>query len=122
MPYEIRWETKGVRSVFSGIVTDDDLLRSNFELYDDPRFTSIRYEIADFGLAEGSSFSAETVRCVARMDHDQSVRNPDVKVAILATGTLARGLARMYALSGGDTPWVTQLFRTEEDALSWLAG
>ena len=121
MPYEIRWETEGVRSVFSGTVTDDDLIRSNVEIYDNSQFTAIRYEIADFRLAESSSMSAETVRRVARMDRDQSMRNPDVKVAILATGALAQGLTRMYALSGGDTPWVTELFGTEEDALSWLA-
>jgi hypothetical protein len=32
MPHETHWEDEGIRWVFSGIVTDDDLLRCNLEL------------------------------------------------------------------------------------------
>jgi len=122
MPYETHWEDEGIRWVFKGIVTDDDLLRCNLELYDDARFESIRYEIADFRAGESFTVTAKTLRRVARMDRDQAVRNPNVKVAVIATAAVQKGLARMYALSGGDTLWVTEVFDTEEDARAWVSG
>ena len=91
MPYVTHWEDEGVRWVFSGFVTDDDLLRCNLEAYGDPRFESLRYEIADFRAVEDFSAGPETVKRVARMDRDQSVRNPRVKVAILATAAVIKG-------------------------------
>ena len=121
MPYELSWEGGGVRTAFRGVVTADDLIRSNLEIYKDARFETIRYEIADFREAESRTFDAEAIRSVAHLDRAQSVRNPNMKVAIIASGALARGFARVYALSGGDSPWVTQFFETEEDAVSWLA-
>ena len=121
MPYEMHWENEGIRWAFSGVVTDGDLLRCNLELYDDARFESIRYEIADFRAAESFTVTAKTLRRVARMDADQAVRNPSVKVAVIATAAVQKGLAQVYALSGGDTPWVTEVFDSEEDARVWLA-
>ena len=56
------------------------------------------------------------------MDRDQAVRNPNVKVAVIATATVQKGLAQVYALSGGDTLWVTEVFDTEEDARAWVSG
>jgi len=121
MPYETHWEDEGIHWVFSGIVTDDDLLRCNLELYDDARFESIRYEIADFRAGESFTITAKTLRRVARMDRDQAVCNPSVKVAVIATAAVQKGFAQVYALSGGDTSWVTEVFDSEEDARAWLA-
>jgi len=122
MPYEAHWEDEGIRWVFSGIVSDDDLMRCNLELYDDERFESIRYEIADFRAGESFTVTAKTLRHVARMDKDQAVRNPSVKVAVIATAIVQKGLAQVYALSGGETPWVTEVFDTEESARAWIDG
>jgi hypothetical protein len=123
MAYETFWEPQGIRWVFSGTVTDEDLIRSNEELYEDPRFPEIRYEIADFRSVEGilENASSETVRRVARMDMAQSSRNPDLKVAILATTLLIKGFARMYALFGDESRWEIRIFETEEDARRWFA-
>ncbi|MFH1501699.1 MAG: hypothetical protein ABIG03_01500 [Candidatus Eisenbacteria bacterium] len=120
MAYETYWEEEGIRREFSGTVTDDDLLRCNRELYDDPRFVSIRYELVDFLAVDGLAAGADVVRRVARMDKEQSARNPDVRVAIVAKAPLVRGLSQLYALSAGETPWVTELFETEEGARAWL--
>jgi len=74
MPYETHWEVDGIHWVFTGVLSPDDLLRSNLELYEDSRFESIKYEIADFRAIESFTVTAGTIRRVARMDKDQSVR------------------------------------------------
>jgi len=122
MPYETHWESDGIRWVYTGTMTDDDVLRSNLELYEDPRFATIRYEIADFRQVDKFPARSETVRRLSSMDREQSVHNPDVRVAILATAPLMRGIAHMYRLSAGDAPWETRVFETEDDARAWLAG
>jgi hypothetical protein len=120
MPYETFWEPRGIRWVFEGSVTDDDLTRPNEDLYDDSRFLEIRYQIADFRFISGVSALSETVRLVSHMDREQSRRNPDVKVAILGTSPVVKGLARMYALTGAEDRWQVRLFETEEEAREWI--
>lgn len=120
MPYETHWEDRGIRWVFTGEVTDDDLIRCNQELYDDPRFLTIRYEIADFREITVAAARSETVTRVGDMDREQAARNPDVKVAILGATPLITGLTRMYAMSGGDAIWDVRIFETEVEARKWI--
>ncbi|MBD3348982.1 MAG: hypothetical protein GF400_07280 [Candidatus Eisenbacteria bacterium] len=121
MSYETYWEDEGVRWVYEGTMTDDDVLRANLELYDDPRFESLRYEIADFTRVAKFAAGADSIRKLSQLDKKQSARNPDVKVAIVATAPLMRGIARMYALASGDSPWDTRIFETESEAREWLS-
>ena len=121
MPYETRWETEGVHWIYSGVLSDDDVLRSNLEIYDDPRFDTIRYQILNLLEVEEFAASTETMRTVSRMDKDQAVRNPNVKVAIVATAELIRGMANVYTLSAGDNFLEVQVFENEADAREWVS-
>lgn len=120
MPYETHWEPHGIRWVFTGEVTDYDLIRSNQELYDDPRFPTIRYEIADFRKTTAAAARSETIALVGDTDREQAARNPDVKVAILGATPLITGLARIYAMSGGDAVGDVRILETEEEARKWI--
>lgn len=121
MPYETHWESEGIRWVYSGAMSDDDVLQANLDLYDDSRFTTIRYQIADFTGVIALTASARTIRKLSWMDKEQSARNPGVRVAIIAATPLTLGIASIYRLSAGDTPWAIQVFATEDDARDWLA-
>ena len=120
MPYETRWEPEGVHWTYSGVLSDDDVLRSNLEIYDDARFDTIRYQILNLLEVKEFAASAGAMRTVSRMDKDQAVRNPNVKVAIVATAALIRGMANVYTLSGGDNFWEVQVFENEADARAWV--
>jgi len=121
MPYETHWEADGVRWVYTGAMSDDDVLRANLDLYGDSRFPSIHYQIADFRGVDAFTATAETVRKLSRMDREQSARNPLMKVAIVASSPLTRGIASLYVLSAGDTPWSIQVFDALDGAREWLA-
>jgi hypothetical protein len=120
MPYETHWEADGILWVYTGAMSDDDVLRANLDLYDDPRFPSIRYQIADFQLVDAFTATAQTVRKLSRMDREQSARNPLMKVAIVASSPLTRGIASLYVLSAADTPWSIKVFDALDDAREWL--
>ena len=121
MPYELSWEPLGVVFRFSGVVSDGDLVASNNEVYANPLFPTMTYQIVDFSVIEEFGVSSETIRVVAEMDRRAAESNPAVKAAIIATTTLLRGMSNMYALNheamGGT--WVVKFFESEKEARAW---
>ena len=123
LSYELIWEDRGVLFRFRDVVTGDELVQSNLDVYANPKFESIEYEVAIFSDSVKFEASSETVRRVAEMDAAASKRNPKVVVAIVASQTVIRGLANLYRLQSevaGGT-WETEFFETEPDARRWLA-
>ena len=121
MPYELSWEAAGVVFRFSGIVSDDDLVASNDEIYASPRFPEMRYQIVDFSTIDKFDVSAAAVRAVSRLDRRASEINPNVRVAIITSETFVLGMSRMYGGSheaAGGT-WATEVFEREEEARAW---
>ncbi len=123
MPYELMWEDRGVLWRFGDVVTDDELVQCNLDVYSDPKFESIEYELAIFPDSMVFEASVATVRRVAEMDVEASGRNPKIVVAIVATQRVIRGLANLYRLQTEATGglWKTAHFKTEEEARRWLA-
>ena len=122
MGYELMWEPEGLRIRFHGAVTDEDLLRVNTERYADPRFgASIRYQLMDALDVTEVTAKTETVRMCARSDLEMSKRFPDLGVALVVNRVALYGLARLYQLQVGSSPWETQVFPDLPAARAWLA-
>ena len=121
MPYEISWEPSGVLFRFWGVVSDEELIASNQEVYASPLFPAMKHQIVDFSPIEKFDVSNADVRTVAESDRSAADTNPDVKVAIIASSPLMRGMVNVYAathyVKGGS--WTTKLFEREEDARAW---
>ncbi len=121
MPYELSWEPLGVVFRFSGVVSDEELIASNEEVYTSRLFPAMKYQIVDFSMIEKLDVSSAVVRAVADSDRRAAKTNPDVKVAIITSEPFIRGMSNMYALvheaRGGR--WAMELFEAEEDARAW---
>jgi hypothetical protein len=121
MPYEISWEPLGVLFRFWGVVSPEDIIASNQEVYASPLFPAMKYQIVDYSLVEKLDVSSTTVRTVANSDRRVAETNPDVKVAIITSAPFIRGLSNVYAAThevrGGS--WTTKIFEREEDARTW---
>ncbi|MBN2565367.1 MAG: hypothetical protein JXB46_06620 [Candidatus Eisenbacteria bacterium] len=122
MAYETYWEGAGIRWVYTGVMTDDDVLRSNGDFYKDERFESATFEIADLTNVAEFAASGETIRKLPRLDREHAARNPNIKVAIVVSAAYARGMANMYSLAAAESPWETRVFESIDDAREWLAG
>lgn len=120
MAYKTFWEERGIKWVFSGKLTNDDLLNCNKELYEDPRFLDIEYELCDFTDVEDFPIDSKVIRIVGEMDMEQSKKNSNIKVAIISNETVMFGLTRMYEAAAFSSPWETQFFENEEDARAWI--
>ena len=83
MSYKTFWEANGIKWVFSGTLTNGDLLQCNKELYNDSRFLDLKYELCDFTAVEKFPVDSDVIRQVAEMDSIHSRRNPNIRVAII---------------------------------------
>jgi len=123
MPYEISWEPLGVVLRASGVILDEDSTAANEELYASPLFPNMKYSIIDFSRIEKFGLSSERVRLTAERDQIAAETNPDMKIAVIASTPLVRGMANMYAiyheLRGGG--WTSKIFECEDDARAWAA-
>jgi hypothetical protein len=120
MAYKTFWEEKGIKWVFTGSLTNDDLLKCNKELYENPRFLNVEYELCDFTAVEDFPVESKVIRLIGRMDLEQSKRNPKIKVAIISNEIVMRGLVSIYEAAAYNSPWETQFFENEEDARTWI--
>ena len=120
MAYKTFWEEKGIKWVFSGILTNDNLLNCNKELYEDPRFLDIEYELCDFTAVKSFPLDSEVINMVGKMDLEQSKRNPNIKVAVISNAPVMIGLTNMYEAAAYSSPWETQFFENIEDARAWI--
>ncbi len=120
MPFTITWEPEGVYFRQEGKVSGDDLLSCASNLCENERLPELKYKIVEF--VEGNDFAADadSIRQVAAIDKKGAQKNPDFKVAIVATRSLIVGMARMYELSGGDGTWETRVFETLDEARQWV--
>lgn len=121
MSYELVWEPEGVLIRCWGTLTDDDLLRGNAEVYEDPRFgPSIRYQLFDALSVEALDLRTETVREVARADREKSKEFPGLVVALVAGPGALYGLSRLYAMQIEPSAWKTEIFTDLAAARAWL--
>lgn len=123
MPYQITWRTSGVFWRYDGVLTGNELLQSNFDIFGDERFDDIRYQIVDLTRVEQVAVTEKHMRKIAHLDMAASRTNPRVKVAVVAQNDAAAKLGDLYdEFCGGKSPWLTKQFRNIEDAEAWVSG
>ena len=87
MGYELTWEKKGVYKRFTGVVKGRDYLRSQAEVFSDPRFDQLRYVINDLLAVEAFDYSIEDAEYAAAYNRGPSYTRPAVDVAYVTTDT-----------------------------------
>jgi hypothetical protein len=115
--YSIDTQHPLVYTVFSGDVSNADMLEHLRSLYADPRFEASMPELVDLRGVTSVSVSSEMIPASARWP----LHSPLAPRAIVAPTDLLYGLARMYQ-SYRDEKGEAHLaiFRTLPPALEWL--
>ncbi len=120
MPYDTRWEPKGVHWRFFGRVSGLEVLQSNLEAYGDPRFTEIKYEIADFLEIDSLDMKPSEVKKLAYLDKAAAKSNPHIRVALVARREAIEKHARLHADYAVYSDWETEVFESLDEARAWL--
>ncbi|WPJ97308.1 hypothetical protein SH580_06255 [Coraliomargarita algicola] len=121
MPYTTTWRSNGIIWTYTGVLTGEDLLNSNFEIFGDERFDDIRYQIVDLTAVEKVEVTQNHMRKVAHLDMAAARSNPRVKIAVITTSTDGKLLSDTYdQYIEGKSPWSTQIFPTLAQAEDWV--
>ena len=119
MPYSTTWTLHGVTWTFWGIVTGEELMRSNRVVYSDERFKELRYQIVDLTRVARFDVTPADMARLAETDHVAALSNPSVRVAVAARDEIIRMLSLHYEAVGSDSPWEQQVFDTLGEAQAW---
>lgn len=78
------------------------------------------WSLSDFTAMTGTDAKTETIREVAQMCVGAAESNVNPVVAIAGTKDLAFGLSRMFEMLVSESHWQVSVFRTQEEAISWI--
>jgi|SaaInlV_200m_DNA_3_1039701.scaffolds.fasta_scaffold05010_2 hypothetical protein len=124
MAYEIIWETKGAQIVFKEKPSYEEVWQANNEFVLDARFPSAMYVL--YNLIDVKKFPIESkdIKKTAEIDAKLYEINPDIKIAVVGTLAVMKGIIGMYkvyfglALNG--KIWEIKTFNSIDDARKWL--
>ena len=119
MSYAITWSTEGVIWTFSGVLTGEDAIQANLDIYGDPRFDDLRYQIVDISGVERFELSSEALETAAAMDEAAALNNSHIVVAVVAPGQMALLAAQTYKSAMRTASWKTEIFGSLEEARDW---
>ncbi len=121
MPHITIWEENGIYWKYSGVVTLQEVFEANNEMYGNPKFDHISYQIVDFLEVDKLDFKDEDVAVPAATDFSTTTYVRPQKIALVANALPIRVLCHSYieeSLEMG-SPWQFQLFHTLEEAREW---
>ena len=119
MAHTITWETNGINRSFSGALTTGEILKSNFTIYESPKFKDIKYIINDFrGVTSFTVENADT-KIYAETDGIISRTKGNFLIAIVATHHEHVALAKNYQKELVTKLFKCEVFKTLEDAQKW---
>jgi len=121
MPHTNIWESEGLYRKFTGEISGEEILDSNFELHIDPGFQEIKYIINDFSEVTGHTIENTHTKVYASTDDIVSQTKGELKIALVVTDTALISLAKTYREHMMDKVFECEIFQTIEDARKWVA-
>ena len=125
MPYstEIVDGGRGILHVGRDIVTGEELIASaDGVLVMVKGGSSPNYALTDLSEVVNLRVSPEEIRRNAEVNIEISKYIRNAKVAIVAPRDHIYGIARMWQAYTEQTGWITQVFRSKDEAHEWIKG
>lgn len=121
MPYQNKWEDRGLHRTFTGKVTGSEILNSNLALHGDPRFDHIQYVLNDFLTITDFDITTKDVNTISTIDNVAAISKTRLKIAILANNIDLLKWVNAYLKMMQDSPYEAAVFSTRDDALRWVS-
>jgi hypothetical protein len=118
MAYKIERYKHGVVKRFAGVVTYEDVLRSEQQVHSDPDFTVIRYVVSDYTDAEYRGLTDDQKIDINALRIGGHYSNPNIKYAFVRPNTVKREQIA-NAVANGEMLHPAAAFDTWEDASDW---
>jgi hypothetical protein len=118
MAYVVERNKYGVVIRFSGVVTYEDVLRSEQQVHVDPNFTMLRYVVSDYTGAEYHGLTESQMLNVNALRIGGHYSNPRIKYAFVNLNQEIRSQVA-DAVANGEMLHAAETFDTFEHASDW---
>lgn len=119
MPNTLIWKPHYLFRKFTGDVTGEEILKSNFDLQAQPGFAAIKYIVNDFTDVSTLLIDTHHTKIYASTDDIISETKGKFKIAIVVNQKAHVDLAKSYRDSLTNNLFDCEIFETVEDAKKW---
>jgi len=121
--YQTYWEDHGVYWIYSGIVTEKEVLDSNHEFYQHQQSNKCHYQIIDALEVELFDFQNDAMVDLAALDSSHAIAGVTLKLAFIASDTKVLGVFDTYINYSKmlNNRWEMEVFDNVPEARAWLA-
>ncbi len=119
MAYTIRWARHGLIWTYSGVLTGEELIKSNLEIYADPRFAQLHYQIVDLRAVREFKVLPKHMRRIAELDAAANDLNRRIRVAVVTNEVTGAHMNRSYDENSPEPHWETRVFKDYGEADVW---
>lgn len=122
MPIQINYLDKGtgIEIIASGIVTGEQIINANKEIYNEENLYKQRYQIIDRSHCSKYEVFAEEIEAIAEIDNQASEKNPNIIIALVSTTSIQYGMTEMWRAYLKNDLFVTRNFSDRESANKWI--
>ena len=124
MPYEVIFQKSdgGVITIYSGVVTDEDLLQSaNDKCSSVEKIKSYRYALTDCSNVTELKVTTDAVIKNAEIAKSAFAINSNIIFVAAVPTDLMYGLSRLWQVYADESDRQTKVVRSREEADIWLA-
>jgi hypothetical protein len=119
-PFEFLDGDRGVYEAGIGHVTGAEVLAANRAILAGAQTRKLVYTLVDLSQATALAFTPTDLFTLVQIHRQLALSMPNAVVAVVARTNLHFGVARMWEGWVHRMGWITQVFRTRDEAEHWL--
>jgi len=110
----------GIEYVLSGIVTGEEIIAANKDIYNYENLRHCKYKIVDRSNCTEYCLTAEDVRIISEQDKGASRINRNITIIFVSPTDLQYGMSRMWQAYTTETGFQSKIFKDRESAEEWM--
>jgi hypothetical protein len=110
----------GIEIIASGIVTGDEIIKAQEEIYNEENLQKQKYQIIDRTHCTEYQVSSEDIERISDIDNRASEVNSYIIIAVVSSTPLQYGITRMWQAYIKEDRFVTKIFADRKSADEWI--
>jgi len=110
----------GIEIIASGIVTGEEIIKAQDEIYNEENLQKQKYQIIDRTHCTEYQVSSEDIERISDRDNRASEVNSYIIIAVVSSTPLQYGMTRMWQAYIREDRFVTKIFADRKSADEWI--
>jgi hypothetical protein len=110
----------GIEIIASGIVTGEEIIKAQEEIYNEENLQKQKYQIIDRTHCTEYQVSSEDIERISDIDNRASEVNSYIIIAVVSSTPLQYGMTRMWQAYIKEDRFMTKIFVDRKSADEWI--